>query len=132
MTVACAAQVQQPGAGALTSTAQAGELGNIMYEEELQSARRLIAQHGVGPASQQKRCNVWEDFEAWLASGACTRTAKNCTPSDIVVYMHMEYLPKHQGSVTASGERCCAPSSVEQVLSHLKACFANEVERSDR
>ena len=132
MTVAWAAQVQHPGAGARTSTAQAGELGNVRYEEAFNSARRLVAQHCVGPAGQQKRRNVWADFEAWLSSGVSPRTVESCTPSDIVVYMQMEYLPNHQGSVTASGESCCAPSSVEQVLSHLKACFANELRRSDR
>ena len=132
VTVARAAQVQHPGAGARTSTAQAGELGNVRYEEAFNSARRLIAQHCVGAAGQQKRRNVWADFEAWLSSGVSPRTVESCTPSDIVVYMQLEYLPNHQGSVTASGESCCAPSSVEQVLSHLKACFANEVRRSDR
>ncbi len=132
MTVAWAAQVQHPGGGARTSTAQAGELGNNRFEEEVNNARRLIAEHCVGRAGQQKRCSVWADFEAWLASGVSPRTVENCIPVDIVVYMNMQYLPNHQGSVTASGERCCAPSSVEQVLSHLKAGFGNEVGRSDR
>ncbi len=47
------------------------------------------------------------------------------------MYLTMEFLPKHQGSITASGERCCAPSSVEQVVSHMGQCFA-QMGRSDQ
>ena len=42
MTVAWAVQVQHPGAVARTSTAQAGELGNIRVDKEVDSAQRLI------------------------------------------------------------------------------------------
>ena len=101
------------------------------YQAGLDAAQRLVASYRVGEAGLKKRSAAMESFTAWLARGEGQRTLQACTPKDIVVYLTMEYLPKHQGSTTASGERCCAPSSVEQLVSHMGQCFA-QMGRGDK
>ena len=115
---------------------QASELGNpsceeTRYQEQLDRAQSRIAHFRVGESGRKKRHAIMESLDSWLARGLCPRTVWTCTPNDILVYLEDEYLPNHQGSMAASGEHCCAPSTVDQILSHMSACFA-QMGRSDR
>ena len=104
--------------GTQVSTVDAGQL----YLHTLQAVQEDVLKYRVSPKTQARRQEVMEELSFWLQKLPLQRGLSHCTPEDILVYMH-HWVHKHEGALLQSGDRVCAPSSVDQSLSHMANCF---------
>ena len=54
-----------------------------------------------------------------------------CSSEDLLVFMEMIYLPRHAGSILPDGTCIVAPSTIGNVLSHLRTTF-KKLDRGDQ
>ena len=93
-----------------------------LYDSGLDAAA-ATAMASITPQNRQRRSQLQQELNQHLQSLPYGRTLANCTPEDLLVYMQKVYLPRHAGSMLPSGECIAAPSTISNVLSHLRMMF---------
>lgn len=93
-----------------------------LYHSGLDAAA-TTAMASISPQNRQRRASLQQELSLHLQTLPYSKSLLNCTPEDLLVYMQTVYLPCHAGSMLPSGECIAAPSTVSNVLSHLRMMF---------
>lgn len=89
------------------------------------------AMASISPQNRQRRSQVRDELSQHLAALPYGLGLANCSPEDLLVFMEMIYLPRHAGSILPDGTCIVAPSTISNVLSHLRMTF-KELGRGDQ
>ena len=77
----------------------------------------------VNEQNRRRRNQLRDDLSSHLASLPYGRTLDNCAPEDLLVYLQMIYIPRHANSLLPNGACIAAPSTIANVVSHLRMLF---------
>ena len=101
-----------------------------LYQTGLNAAANT-ALASISQQNRQRRAQLRDELTTHLLTLPYGRNLGNCTPEDLLVYLQMVYLPHHAGSVLPDGTCIVAPSTVANVVSHLRMLF-KELGRGDQ
>ena len=102
---------------------------HALYQTALQAAA-VTSRASISTANRKRRDNVISDLEAFLHRLPYQTTLQNCAPEDIIVYLTSDYIPHHAGSLLPDGKTIVAPSTISNILSHLRMSL-KELGRGD-
>lgn len=114
-------------------TASAPPVGSLALSESVaaaayQAGLQLAAQRERDrwePATIQKREQISQEFAAFLQClpASWGRSIHNCGPLDILAFVELSWVHKHQGSWLPNGSKVASPSGHSGMLSHLSTMF---------
>ena len=93
-----------------------------LYQEGLHAAADT-ALASISQQNRQRRGQLRDELHNHLATLPYGKHLGNCTPEDLLVYMQMVYIPRHAGSILPNGTCIAAPSTIANVVSHLRMLF---------
>ena len=93
-----------------------------MYNSGLDAAAAK-AKASVSCQNQQRRFQLRAELSSFLASTPYGKNLQNCNPVDLLVYLEEVYIPQHAGSQLENGRVTAAPSTISNILSHLRVIF---------
>ena len=86
-------------------------------------AAAATALASITPQNQQRRSQLAQELSVFLQQLPWQSDLQTCTPEELLVYLQLEYLPKHAGSRLPDGAVIAAPSTIATIISHLRMIF---------
>ena len=86
-------------------------------------AAAATALASITPQNQQRRMQLAQELSLFLQQLPWQSDLQTCTPEELLVYLQLEYLPKHAGSRLPNGAVIAAPSTIATIISHLRMIF---------
>ena len=100
-------------------TAEAAER---LYSVGLRQAAQT-ASASITVQNRQRRMQLGTELAEFLSRMPHQRSLMTCIPEDLLVFLQLEFLPRHAGIVLPDGDHISAPSSVNNAISHLSMIF---------
>ena len=85
---------------------------------------------GFSPQNRQRRTQLAQELSQFLHRLPHQPSLSDCSPEEVLVYLEEHYLLRHARTILASGQLVVAPSTISNVLSHLRMIF-KEVGRGE-
>ena len=93
-----------------------------IYNAGLDAAAN-VAQASISQQNRQRRQQLMQERSAFLSAMPYGHSVKDCMLEDLLVYLQQVYIPCHAGSVLPSIPCIAAPTTIVNVLSHLRMIF---------
>ena len=86
-------------------------------------AAAIKAMASITPENRQRRTQLAQELSQFLQMLPHQPSLTHCSPEELLVYLEQQYIPRHAGTILANGQLMVAPSTISNVVSHLRMIF---------